>query len=1154
MSEDRRNPQTEDEDRLDAVLAVYLADAQAGRAPDRQQLLDRHPDLAESLRDFFADQDHFDGIARSFGLGCGSEAGLETPGADASTLGFRSAGDSLVASGSFDDYQLHEEIARGGMGVVYRATQLSLHRTVALKMILAGRLASGADVERFRREAEAAAGLDHPNVVPIYEVGEHDGLPYFSMKLMEGGDLTQHVARFRDDPRGAAELVAAIADAVHHAHQRGIFHRDLKPRNILLDHLGRPQVTDFGLAKRVEGEHELTMSGAVLGTASYMAPEQARADKTITTAVDVYSLGAILYELLTGQPPFRAPTAAETLLNVLEQEPQRPRSLNPRINRDLETICLKCLEKPPERRYGSAQALAEDLRRWLDGRPIAARPVGRAERFWRWCGRNSWLALSMSAAAVAVALLTTLFTWRLVVEMHETRVARDKASQANEASQDRLARSYYNEARALGPLGAAGRRWDILRLVGEAEGLRRRERDPAASAPSEDLPAAWQLRSEAVLALLTPDARKSWQMTLRAAQPAFNPDARLVFALAEQDLVGVLVDLPHQEVLGRWNHPELTAGSAFALDPAGRLVAVFSAKSAEVSLWRLPEAQKVRTLPWPASPSAGRDARPAPLLLSSEMAFSPDGQWLAAVVREMGRRRLVLWPVSGDAAPRELASLETDHDLGGPLFLPGGEQMLFPTEPQNITRWSLRMGIASGTFPLPVALVGKPRLDASGRRLACPCAGKDVNTGTIVVLDLAGPRVLSQTATDFPLDAATAAFHPVAERLAVGTRDGRIFVVDLADGAARIALPGAHQFAVVAVRWDASGGHLVSAGVEGALVQWEVGEAPLAELPTPGRPSLATFSPDDRWIAFVDEAKRKIRVLDRTGKAAPRELPLHSIGLPSQLAFDANGTRLAEVDRYQASVWNLASPNAALQVRWDESSGLRGLIASAAFAPDGSLLAAVMSSDDPAACVQDVTHGRPIWQSSAAERFEGLRLSGDGRRLIAFSAAEAGKETTATVLELPSGRPLSRIGSGAAWSDQALLSGDGRRYLFVPPQPDFMVNLLRNDRSTDSKVCLMDLSAPAPPATIDGPSAPSARAFSADGSLLALGYRDGSLTLWDTAAGAVILHSHVRPRPIVQLAFSHRGDLLAIGDGQPALRLLDLKDLRRELAGRGLDW
>jgi len=312
----------------------------------------------------------------------------------------------------FGDYELLEEIGRGGQGVVFRARQKSLNRTVALKVIGLGEWATKAHLKRFRLEAEAAASLDHPGIVPIHEVGERDGSCYFSMKLVEGGQLDEVVRHEQMSIRRAVELIAKVSRTVHYAHEHGILHRDIKPGNILLDKTGEPHLTDFGLARLVESESTVTRTLEVLGTPSYMAPEQAVGNNAqLTSATDVYGLGAVLYQLLTGHPPFTGGTTYETIKLLLDTEPRQPRLLNPKIDRDLSTICLKCLEKDPQRRYSSSLALAEDLEHWLKHEPIRARRTGIVTRGSKWVRRNPTTAL-LFALSLAFAATVGVIIWK----------------------------------------------------------------------------------------------------------------------------------------------------------------------------------------------------------------------------------------------------------------------------------------------------------------------------------------------------------------------------------------------------------------------------------------------------------------------------------------------------------------------------------------------------------------------------------------------------------------------------------------------------------------------------------------------------------------------------------------------------------------------
>lgn len=426
------------EQRLDEVVTEYLEALEAGDAPNRQEWLARYPDLAEGLTAFFAGTDR---------VRCWLDPLCQA---------VRDIGPVSEAAIRFGDYELLREIGRGGNGVVYEARQLSLNRVLALKMVRIDQLGNAIERQRLRNEAATVALLDHPLVVPVYEVGERDGQMYFSMKMLEGGSLADHLDRFKTQPRLAAHMVAQIARAVHHAHQRGVLHRDLKPSNILLNAEGQPHVADFGLARRFHGEPgtsapaTLTHSGAIVGTPSYMAPEQTVGDRRgVTTAADVYGLGGILYALLTGQPPFRSDDVIETMLLVRERDPEPLDSRNPLVEGDLAAICLKCLEKNPQRRYASAEVLAEDLEHYLAGKPIRARPVSARGRLWKWARRNPTLAVLLTVTGLSLMALVAgglLYNARL-------RVAIQRAEEKEAQTRRQYRQAHDTLDRMLGRLG-----------------------------------------------------------------------------------------------------------------------------------------------------------------------------------------------------------------------------------------------------------------------------------------------------------------------------------------------------------------------------------------------------------------------------------------------------------------------------------------------------------------------------------------------------------------------------------------------------------------------------------------------------------------------------------------------------------------------------
>ena len=532
------------------------------------------------------------------------ECGTPLPAPDALCASCLMAGflahetDDLAAQGvRFGDYELLERIAGGGMGVVYRARHMTLQRTVALKMLKSGRLSDAVERRRFTTEAEAAARLEHPHIVPIYEVGECEEQPFYTMRLIEGGRSGADVTP--GDFAPAAETLAAVARAVHFAHQRGVLHRDLKPANILLDAGGTPFVADFGLAKFMESDAGLTVSGAVLGTPAYMAPEVASGgSRAATVAADVYALGSILYEWTAGRPPFHAASTMEMLRKIAQEEPASPAVQNSRVPRDLATIALKCLHKQPDKRYATAAALADDLDRWRRGEAITARPASPWERAARWCRRRPALAalLAVSAGGSAAFVWQTHSANRRLAE--ETRTAQTQARLAEEAGARAAASSRAaRQAAYFSGVFAASR----ARLAGDYTLARRLLAQQEAANEEEDLRGLeWQV-------LHTACQQSPPVLTISAAGPVLSlaraPDGRFVLAvdaagLHAWDLLdGRPVDGILPATTGRPGDSGLRGHCTQVLaDPSGRWIATATTDDG-TSIWKWTAGLPVSSMP-----------------------------------------------------------------------------------------------------------------------------------------------------------------------------------------------------------------------------------------------------------------------------------------------------------------------------------------------------------------------------------------------------------------------------------------------------------------------------------------------------------------------------------------------------------------------------
>ncbi len=939
-------------------------------------------------------------------------------------------GATLAVGSTVGEYELLAVIAQGGMGVVYKARQVGVNRIVALKMIRSGAHATDREIRLFRREAEAVAALDHPHIVPIFEVGVWQGLLFSSMKYIVGRNLQESLEEFRNQPRAIAKLISIVARAVHHAHQRGILHRDLKPSNILIDRAGLPYVIDFGLARRVGVDGDTQVSNSIVGTLNYMSPEQARGNQEeITTATDLYGLGAILYALLVGKAPYAASSVVDLVRMMIDYEPMRPHVRDKTVDPDLEIICLKCLDKEPKRRYASANDLADDLDRWLDGKPILARPASTTERIVKYVRRRRVLS-AMIGLLVATAMIGSggiVWQWsEAVAARYALQIAFDKAQKSEEEA-------LKNEAYALNlayaaRINLAERNWRDANVAG----VERQLADTQPRPGKKDLRGfEWHYLShlaQTANRTLVGHEREVWTTV-------YSKDGKLL-ASASQDGAIKLWD-PASGQLIRTLTASKPVHTLVFVDGSSRLAS--AGVDGSITLWDVATGQPARVFEGHSAAVSSIDVSPDSKLLASSsgdgtiriwvietgrslhvikdhppkslanISFSPDGKLVGAAGGGTANPRL--WDVGTGARARVLSD-EQGNRAYLLIFMPDGKQVATTGEDGSIKLWHVSRADPIRTIydahnrEIIRGMVFSP----DGKSLACiRHSGQavelwDVASGSLVRIFRGHTRSLLSVA-----------FAPDGLHLATSSNDATVRIWNRAQEQEARSLTDPD--AVFDVAFAPDGAFLITGGRDKTLRLWDVASEKLVRVfeGHAGKVRCVVVSPDGRFVASASD-DQTARIWDvATGKLL-HTLKGHTAPIFT-LAFRGDGQILASgSDDHTIRLWNVAAGESTQTL-----AGHPGPVNYLAFSAGDKTL--VSGGGDGFVMTWDAESGsrRQVFLAETAG-VVGMTLSPDGRWL-----ATSGYDRMITIWDRKTQQPVHRLGGHGLIARRLTFSPDSLR-------------------------------------------------------------------------------------------------------------------------------